>query len=217
MRTGQPFASPEQTALDLDQIRELGANVIRIYHVPPRWFLDLAEAAELKVLVDIPWRKHLCFRFSSGPGGGAAKWCAMRSCRLRGASGGVRLQHRERNSARTSFAGAGRAKFSGFYRGTGCEEARGSGMSLHLQQFSFDGISPVRASRILSASMFICTTRDAFKNYLAPASNDGGRQAVVLGELGIDSLRNGKARKCEFLSVANRSCLRDRAGRGGRV
>src|ERR1700744_3814137 len=58
---GQPFASPEQTALDLDQIRDLGANLIRVYHIPPRWLLDLAENRELKVLVDIPWNKHLGF------------------------------------------------------------------------------------------------------------------------------------------------------------
>src|SRR6267142_5565728 len=58
---GQPFASPEQTAADFAQIRELGANVVRIYHVPARWFLDLAAGQGLKVLVDIPWNKHLCF------------------------------------------------------------------------------------------------------------------------------------------------------------
>jgi beta-galactosidase/beta-glucuronidase len=58
---GQPFASLEQTASDFAQIRELGANLIRIYHVPAKWFLDLAAERKLKVLVDIPWNKHLCF------------------------------------------------------------------------------------------------------------------------------------------------------------
>src|SRR2546423_13794102 len=58
---GQPFASPEQTAADFEQIRELGANVIRVYDVPARWFLDLAAQHELKVLVDIPWHKTVCF------------------------------------------------------------------------------------------------------------------------------------------------------------
>src|SRR5690349_6638193 len=55
------FASPEQSARDLDRIRELGANVVRVYYVPPRWFLDLADARDLKVLVDVPWNKHLAF------------------------------------------------------------------------------------------------------------------------------------------------------------
>src|SRR5580692_6035915 len=55
------FASPEQTARDFAQIRELGANLIRVYYVPPRWLLDLASEHGLKLLVDIPWSKHLCF------------------------------------------------------------------------------------------------------------------------------------------------------------
>jgi len=58
---GCTFASPEQTARDFEQIRQLGANLIRTYYVPPQWFLDLAEKHELKVFVDIPWPKHLCF------------------------------------------------------------------------------------------------------------------------------------------------------------
>lgn len=58
---GEPFASPEQTRRDFQQIRALGANLLRIYEVPPRWFLDLAAEHELKLLVDIPWAKHLCF------------------------------------------------------------------------------------------------------------------------------------------------------------
>src|SRR2546427_7335060 len=57
----QPFASPEQTASDFAQIRELGANLIRVYHVPAKWFLDLAAEHKLKLLIDIPWNKHLCF------------------------------------------------------------------------------------------------------------------------------------------------------------
>src|SRR5208283_4943009 len=55
------FASPEQTGRDFAQIRDLGADLIRVYQVPPRWFLDLADEHQLKVLIDIPWNQHLCF------------------------------------------------------------------------------------------------------------------------------------------------------------
>src|SRR6185295_11442494 len=58
---GQPFASVDQTAADFAQIRDLGANVIRVYHPPARWFLDLALQHDLRVFIDIPWNKHLCF------------------------------------------------------------------------------------------------------------------------------------------------------------
>src|SRR5215207_5377005 len=58
---GETFASTEQTARDFKQITELGANVVRVYYVPNRWFLDLAAEHQLKVLIDVPWAKHLCF------------------------------------------------------------------------------------------------------------------------------------------------------------
>src|SRR5262245_3013660 len=59
------FASPEQTAADFAQIALLEANLIRVYYVPPKWFLDLADEHDLKVLIDVPWNKHLCFLDSS--------------------------------------------------------------------------------------------------------------------------------------------------------
>ncbi len=58
---GEAFASPDQTARDFRLIKELGANLVRVYHVPPRWLLDLAEGVGIKVLIDVPWGKHLCF------------------------------------------------------------------------------------------------------------------------------------------------------------
>src|SRR5262245_34332178 len=67
-----PFASPERTAADFALIRELGANLLRVYHVPPRWLLDLAAQHGLRVLIDIPWAKNRCFLDS---------WAAMQEAR----------------------------------------------------------------------------------------------------------------------------------------
>ncbi len=58
---GESLPDRQQTLRDLVQIRDLGANLLRVYYVPPRWFLDLAQAQGLRVLVDVPWNKHLCF------------------------------------------------------------------------------------------------------------------------------------------------------------
>jgi glycosyltransferase involved in cell wall biosynthesis len=58
---GEYFAGPEQTRADFELIRQLGANVLRVYYVPPKWFLDLALEFGLRVLPDIPWNKHICF------------------------------------------------------------------------------------------------------------------------------------------------------------
>ena len=56
-----PLPAPTQTRADLVQIQAAGLNAVRLYHVPPEWFLHEADALGLLVLVDVPWPKHVCF------------------------------------------------------------------------------------------------------------------------------------------------------------
>jgi hypothetical protein len=58
---GEFFASPEQTRRDFRQLLELGANLLRVYYTPPGWLLDLAGEHGLALLVDVPWGSTLCF------------------------------------------------------------------------------------------------------------------------------------------------------------
>lgn len=58
---GNYLGSPEQLDRDLAQMREVGLNVLRIYHTPPLWFLDRCAAAGMRVLITLPWAKHVEF------------------------------------------------------------------------------------------------------------------------------------------------------------
>ena len=58
---GNYVGRPEQVDADLALMREAGVNVVRIYHSPPRWFLDRCAAAGMRVLVTLPWEKHIEF------------------------------------------------------------------------------------------------------------------------------------------------------------
>jgi GT2 family glycosyltransferase len=60
-RSGVFFPDPPDVRRDLNQIRDLGANAIRVYHTPPRWLLDEAGEAGVRVFIDVPWEKHRCF------------------------------------------------------------------------------------------------------------------------------------------------------------
>src|SRR5687767_2357232 len=60
-QSGCCFPAPDQVKRDFALIRELGANLVRLYYVPPRWLLDAAADHGLKVFIDIPWPQHLCF------------------------------------------------------------------------------------------------------------------------------------------------------------
>lgn len=58
---GYQFGSREQVAKDLAAIRETGANLVRIYTTPPRWFLDLCLENGIRVLFSIAWMEHVEF------------------------------------------------------------------------------------------------------------------------------------------------------------
>src|SRR6476469_6123172 len=58
---GHHFASRSHTKKDFEQILELGGNCVRIYYVPPEWFLELAREMGIKVFLDVCWPKNLAF------------------------------------------------------------------------------------------------------------------------------------------------------------
>lgn len=58
---GHFVGNPEKARRDFELMQELGVNLLRIYHIPPRWFLDLAREFRLRVLISIPWAEHIEF------------------------------------------------------------------------------------------------------------------------------------------------------------
>lgn len=58
---GEPFPSQDRVRLDFSLMHAVGINSIRTYHLPPEWLLHLADETGMSLLIDIPWPKHLCF------------------------------------------------------------------------------------------------------------------------------------------------------------
>ena len=58
---GDYLGRPEQVDADLRLMREIGLNVLRIYHPPPEWFLEKCAAAGMRVLITLAWEKHIEF------------------------------------------------------------------------------------------------------------------------------------------------------------
>ena len=52
---------PEKVKRDFRLIGAAGFNMIRIYHPPGRWFLDLAAEHGLRVMVTVPWQRRVLF------------------------------------------------------------------------------------------------------------------------------------------------------------
>jgi hypothetical protein len=58
---GNYLGHPEQVDVDLALMRQVGLNTVRIYHAPPGWFLDHCAALGMRVIVTLPWAKHIEF------------------------------------------------------------------------------------------------------------------------------------------------------------
>jgi hypothetical protein len=58
---GCQFPSEAVVGQDFSAIADTGFNTVRVYTVPPRWLLDLAQQHGLLVLVGLPWEQHVCF------------------------------------------------------------------------------------------------------------------------------------------------------------
>lgn len=212
--SGLPFASPEQTAADLTHIQELGANVLRVYQVPPRWFLDLAAERKLKVLIDIPWNKQLCFLDSQRTRSDIRE--AVRRAVYSCARHPAVFAYSVANEIPPDIVRWSGPKAVAAFIDELVEEARRIDPECLC---TFTNYPPTEFLRPQNLD-FVCFNvylhnRQPFENYLARLQMLADAKPLVLGEIGIDSLREGEARKCEMLEWQIEGAFR--AGLAGAV
>jgi glycosyltransferase involved in cell wall biosynthesis len=196
---GEPFATLGQTAEDFAQIRDLGANLVRVYHVPSKWLLDLAAERGLKVLVDIPWDKHLCFLDSGDARVRAfdAVRRAVSSCAQHPAVFAFSVANEiPPDVVRWSGARAVADFIDALVR----EAKRVDPECL----CTFNNYPPTeflrpRSLDFVSYNVYL-HQEQPFKNYLSRLQMIAESKPLLLGESGIDSLREGEERKCELLA-----------------
>ncbi|MBU6401279.1 MAG: glycosyltransferase [Verrucomicrobia bacterium] len=195
---GATFPASDQAARDLDLMRQLGANLIRIYDVPPRPFLDQVAAAGLKVLVDVPWNKHLCV-LDSEPRRQAARTAVRQAafaCARHPAVFALSVVNEiPADIVRWSGADAV-ARFidelvelvKGFDPECLCTFGNYPPTEfLHPREIDFHCFN------------VYLHHRRPFENYLARLQMLADAKPLVLGEFGIDSIREGTAAQREIL------------------
>ncbi|MBK9516769.1 MAG: glycosyltransferase [Anaeromyxobacter sp.] len=181
---------PDQLERDLRQIRELGANTLRLYHAPTPAVLDRAQAHGLKVLVDIPWSKHRCF--IDDPADQETGRAAVRETvrALRGHP--AVLAYSVVNEIPTDVA-----RWSGHDRVERfIDELVEIGRAEDPQAlFTFASYPPTeylqpRAVDFYTMNVYL-HARERFRSYLGRLQNQVDEKPLLLGEYGIDSIRNG--------------------------
>jgi GT2 family glycosyltransferase len=204
---GQPFASPEQTAADFSQIRELGANVVRVYNVPAKWFLDLAAEHDLKVLVDIPWDKQVCF-LDSPAYQKSARDAVQRALYACGRHAAIFAYSIANEIPADIVRWSGASAVADFLDQLVLEARKIDPEGL----FTFTNYPPTEFLRpecidFVTFNVYL-HQEPAFRKYLARLQMQAETKPLLLGEIGIDSLREGESTQGEMLRWQLENCFR---------
>ncbi len=192
------FPPRAQLERDFLKIRELGANTLRVYTVPPRWLLDLAQAHELKLLVDVPWWKNGCFLDSAETRTAARKAVhdAVAACAHHPAIFAFSVVNEIPPDLVRWSGAAGVADF--------IDELVAVAKDVDADSLcTFANFPPTEFLQPRNLDFFTFNVYlhhpKPFDNYLARLQMIADTKPLLLGEFGADSGREGEPAKCEML------------------
>jgi O-antigen biosynthesis protein len=196
---GNYLGAPERAAADLANIRDLGFNVVRVYHSPPLWFLDACSAAGLRVLVTLPWAKHIEFLRDK----------RARKEITRFVTGAIKSHHN--HPAIFAYLVGNEiapqmVRWLGVRRVTEFIEhliALGRGISPNTL-FSYATYPPTEFLLPQNVDFYCFNVylhqQPDFERYLRRLQNLTEERPLILGEFGLDTLRHSESEQADMLS-----------------
>jgi glycosyltransferase involved in cell wall biosynthesis len=196
---GEHFPNLERTIHDFQQIAELGANVLRVYYVPPKWFLDLALEHGLRLLIDVAWNKHLCFLDSTETREEAfsSVQVAAEKCAAHPAVFAISVVN---EIPPDIVRWSGDREVSNFIEElVSLVKAVDPACLCTFGNYPPTEYLKARTIDFFCFNVYLHHPRP-FENYLSRLQMIADAKPLIIGEFGIDSLREGEETKCEILS-----------------
>jgi glycosyltransferase involved in cell wall biosynthesis len=196
---GEPYPEAERVADDFARMQSAGLNAIRTYHVPPEWLLHRASEDGIAVLMDVPWRKHLCFLESREARQEARE--AVRCAAKRGRSHACVLAYSIGNEVPPDVIRWHGARRVERFLAELADTARQADPEALLTYASYPPTEYLDGS-FLDFVTFNVYLHDpeVFRRYLFRLQNLVGDRPLVLGEIGMDTLRHGELEQARFLA-----------------
>ena len=198
---GEPLPERDQILRDFGQILDLGANVIRVYHTPPNWFMDMALEAGLKIFIDVAWPKNLTFvgdREVTAQAHAAVREAA-RTCGNHPAIFAISVVNEVPPDI---LRFTGRQKVEQFIDDlVATAKAEAPDCLITFASFPTTEYLQPRDVDFVCFNVYL-HNEQIFRNYLARLQNIAGEKPLMLGEYGIDTRQEyDEARQAEILSA----------------
>ena len=195
---GNEYHDPETVEDDFAQMAESGLNAIRTYTVPPRWLLDVAQRHGLRVMIGLPWEQHVTFLDDKKRARGieARLRAGVRSC----AGHPAVLCYAIGNEIPASIVrwyGKRRVEqyLERLYRAAKQEDPEGLVTYVNYPTTEYLQLPFLD---LVCFNVYL-ETQERLEAYLARLQNMAGDRPLLMGEVGLDSRRNGEYIQADVL------------------
>lgn len=204
---GDFVGDPDKLRADLALMDGLGVNTLRIYHVPPRWFLDIIAEHGLRALISIPWAEHVEFLNDRPIRAEVLKTVRAAVAEHRGHP--AILGYLVGNEIPTTMV-----RWLGVQRVTEfLEELINVGRSIDPDAlFSYASYPPTEFLLPQNVDFYTFNVylhkQSEFENYLLRLQNLADDRPLIMGEFGMDTVRHAESEHAEMLTWHVESVVR---------
>jgi GT2 family glycosyltransferase len=183
---------------DFAQMAAHGINAVRVYNTPPRFLLDMAQAHGLRLIIDLAADQYAGF-LADGSGAPDIKDLVRTKVRACAGHPAILAYSLGNEIPATLVRWHGRRRIERYLEGL-CRVVRQEDPGGIVTYVNYPSTEFLR----LSFLDFFCfnvylESQPRLAAYLARLQNSVGDLPLVMGELGLDSLRNGAERQAQVL------------------
>ncbi len=196
---GDHLPDPARVASDMSMMRQAGINLLRLYHQPPRWFLDLAQEHEVRVMTTVPWPLRGLFLDDRGTQNTILS--NMRDCARSSAAHPAMFGFFVDNEMAPDLVRwHGRKRIQNFLNSC-IQEIKNIDSEALVSYAGFPPSESVLPESVdfVSFNVYLHRRLD-FQKYLARLHNIAGEKPLVFSEFGMDTIRHGEEEQAALIT-----------------
>lgn len=202
-RDGSQYGDVARVRRDFARMAEAGINAVRTYTTPPIWLLDAAAETGLRVFLGWPWEQHVAFLDGKTP--------RFLENRIRAAVRGLAahpavLAYAIGNEIPSPLVRwYGHQRIEKFLERLYCaaKEEDPDGLVTYVNYPSTEYLE-LPFLDFVSFNVYL-ESQEKLEAYSARLQNIAGERPLVMGEIGLDSLRNGESGQARALEWQSRT------------